>query len=94
MTRLYLKSKWVKDNDVIPRYSPKLGTNQGDAYTNDELLRWRWWRDHNWGKEKLQHTAKPEVLLLKYLHLPLQNPVLGAKLISDQKTFFYCRKEA
>jgi hypothetical protein len=89
-----LKSKWVKDNYVIPRHSPKLGTNQGGANTNDELLLRRWWRDHNWGKEKLQHPTKPEVLLLKYLHLPLQNPVLGTKLITDQKTFFYWRKEA
>jgi hypothetical protein len=29
MICLYLKSKWAKDNDVIPRHSPKLGTNQG-----------------------------------------------------------------
>jgi hypothetical protein len=29
---------------VIPRHSPKLGTTQGDAYTDDELLLgwWRW----------------------------------------------------
>jgi hypothetical protein len=38
-----LKSKKVKDNDVIPRHSPKLGTSQGDANTNDELLLWWWW---------------------------------------------------
>jgi hypothetical protein len=37
-----LKSKRVKGNDVIPRHSPKLGTSQGDANTNDELLL-RWW---------------------------------------------------
>jgi hypothetical protein len=42
-----LKSKWVKDNDVIPRHSPKLGTNQGDANTNDELLLRQWWRVFN-----------------------------------------------
>ena len=29
---------------MIPRHSPKLGTSQGDAYTDDELLLgwWRW----------------------------------------------------
>jgi hypothetical protein len=43
MIWLYLKSKWVKGNDVIPRHSPKLVTNQGDANTNDELLFRRWW---------------------------------------------------
>jgi hypothetical protein len=43
MIWLYLKSKWVKGNDVIPRHSPKLGTSQGDANTNAELLLRRWW---------------------------------------------------
>jgi hypothetical protein len=28
---------------VIPRHSPKLGTSQGDANTDDELLLWWWW---------------------------------------------------
>ena len=37
-----LDNKKVKySDDVIPRHSPKLGTNQGDANTDDELLlRW------------------------------------------------------
>jgi hypothetical protein len=33
MIWLYLKSKWAKDNDVIPRHSPNLGASQGGAYT-------------------------------------------------------------
>jgi hypothetical protein len=33
-----LEKSMGKDNDVIPWHSPKLGTSQGDAYTNDELL--------------------------------------------------------
>jgi hypothetical protein len=37
--------------------------------------------------------VKPEILLLKYLYLPLQDSVLGTKLVSDQKTLFYYRKE-
>ena len=28
---------------MIPRHSPKLGTNQGDAKPDDELLLWWWW---------------------------------------------------
>jgi hypothetical protein len=27
---------------MIPRHSPKLGTSQGEAYTDDELLLGRW----------------------------------------------------
>jgi hypothetical protein len=89
-----LKSKWVKGNDVIPRNSPKLGTSQGDANTNDELLLWWWWYNHDWGEEDLQHPAKPAVLLLEYLHLPLQNSIFIAKLISDPKSFLCCREGA
>jgi hypothetical protein len=88
-----LKCKWVKGNDVIPRHSPKLGTSQGDANTNDELLlRWSWY--HDWGKKNLKHPAKPAVLLLKYLHLPLQNSIFIAKLIGDLKGFLCCREGA
>jgi hypothetical protein len=38
MTLLDNKKKVKDSDDVIPRYSPKLGTNQGDANTDDELL--------------------------------------------------------
>jgi hypothetical protein len=30
---------------------------------------------------------------LKYLYIPLQNSVLGTKLVSDQHTLFYYRHE-
>jgi hypothetical protein len=94
MISLYLKSKWVKGNDVIPRHSPKLGTSQGDANTNDGLLlRW-WWCNHDWGEEDLQHPVKPAVLLLKYIHLPLQKSIFIAQLIGDPKGSLCCREEA
>jgi hypothetical protein len=78
---------------VIPWHSPKLGTSQGDANTNDELLL-RWWWYHDWGEKNLKHHAKPVVLLLKYLHLPLQNSIFIAKLIGDPKGFLCCRERA
>jgi hypothetical protein len=84
----------VKGNDVIPRHSPKLGTSQGDANTNDELLlRW-WWCDHDWDEKILQHPAKPVVFLLKYLHLHPQNSIFIAKLIGDPKGFLCCSARA
>ena len=79
----------VKDNGVIPRHSPKLGTSQGDANTDDVLLlRWRWWDNFEWGQVTLQHLAKPVVLLLKYVHFHPQDSILIAKLISDTKSVF------
>ena len=91
-----LDNKKVKDsNDVIPRHSPKLGTNQGDANTYDELLlRW-WWRyDLDWSKKPFQHSAESDILFLEYFHLPPQGSVLITELICNSKYFRHCRKRA